>query len=151
MVSNRPKTLNEFAQIPGVGEAKLKRYGSAFLEVLTQAQPASRTPEPDSASSDTTTETLDLFRQGLNVEAIASQRGLTTNTIWNHLSGLIAEERLLVSEVVNLPESELNAIRAALTDSQGKLKPVFEQFSGKYSYEVIRCVKAGLRQVEVGD
>ena len=37
MVAQRPKTLNEFAQIPGVGETKLKRYGAAFLEVLTRA------------------------------------------------------------------------------------------------------------------
>ena len=34
MVALRPTTLNEFAQVPGVGEAKLKRYGPAFLEVL---------------------------------------------------------------------------------------------------------------------
>ncbi|HEY5037560.1 MAG TPA: DNA helicase RecQ, partial [bacterium] len=37
MVARRPTTLKEFAQIPGVGEAKLKRYGAAFLEVLRKA------------------------------------------------------------------------------------------------------------------
>jgi ATP-dependent DNA helicase RecQ len=37
MVARRPTNLNEFAQIPGVGETKLKRYGPAFLEVLLQA------------------------------------------------------------------------------------------------------------------
>ncbi len=37
MVSRRPTTLKEFAQIPGVGETKLKRYGTAFLEVLRKA------------------------------------------------------------------------------------------------------------------
>jgi ATP-dependent DNA helicase RecQ len=36
MASRRPLTLNEFAQIPGVGETKLKRYGPAFLELLRQ-------------------------------------------------------------------------------------------------------------------
>jgi ATP-dependent DNA helicase RecQ len=36
MASRRPSTLNEFAQIPGVGEAKLKRYGQVFLELLRQ-------------------------------------------------------------------------------------------------------------------
>ncbi|MGH7738743.1 MAG: DNA helicase RecQ, partial [bacterium] len=34
MAARHPKTLAEFAQIPGVGEAKLKRYGPDFLEVL---------------------------------------------------------------------------------------------------------------------
>jgi ATP-dependent DNA helicase RecQ len=37
MATRRPTTLKEFAQIPGVGETKLKRYGAAFLEVLRQA------------------------------------------------------------------------------------------------------------------
>jgi ATP-dependent DNA helicase RecQ len=37
MASRRPTTLSEFAQIPGVGEAKLKKYGPAFLEVLLKA------------------------------------------------------------------------------------------------------------------
>ena len=31
------EALKEFAQIPGVGENKLKRYGAAFLEVLRKA------------------------------------------------------------------------------------------------------------------
>jgi len=34
MASRRPSTLNEFAQMPGVGEAKLKRYGPAFVELM---------------------------------------------------------------------------------------------------------------------
>ncbi len=34
MAAQRPSNLDEFAQISGVGETKLKRYGPAFLEVL---------------------------------------------------------------------------------------------------------------------
>ncbi|MES2503420.1 MAG: DNA helicase RecQ [Myxococcota bacterium] len=34
MASRKPSNLSELALIPGVGEAKLKRYGQAFLEVL---------------------------------------------------------------------------------------------------------------------
>jgi ATP-dependent DNA helicase RecQ len=37
MATRRPTTLDDFAQIPGVGEAKLKRYGSAFLEILKKS------------------------------------------------------------------------------------------------------------------
>ena len=33
----RPKTLAEFARISGVGQAKLARYGEAFLKVLAEA------------------------------------------------------------------------------------------------------------------
>lgn len=39
MVSKQPQTLEEMAQIYGVGEQKLLRYGEAFLQVILQAQP----------------------------------------------------------------------------------------------------------------
>jgi ATP-dependent DNA helicase RecQ len=34
MVQHRPQTLDDFAELPGVGAVKLDRYGEAFLEVL---------------------------------------------------------------------------------------------------------------------
>jgi ATP-dependent DNA helicase RecQ len=34
MVARRPSSPRELLQVPGVGEAKLERYGSAFLRVL---------------------------------------------------------------------------------------------------------------------
>ncbi len=144
MVSRRPTTLNEFAQIPGVGEAKLKHYGAVFLEVLRLSPgsgEAAGAPTDPGRTGDTTVETLDLFRQGLKAEDIAAKRGLVVGTIWSHLAGLIGERRLLVGEVVDLPEKELASLKAALADSQGKLKPVFEKFSGKYPYEILRCVQ----------
>ena len=37
MVSRRPATLAEMAEVHGIGEAKLARYGEDFLEVIRQA------------------------------------------------------------------------------------------------------------------
>jgi ATP-dependent DNA helicase RecQ len=34
MTARRPESLDEFADIPGVGEKKLQRYGQTFLEVI---------------------------------------------------------------------------------------------------------------------
>ena len=36
MAAARPQTLDEFAQLPGVGERKLQTYGAAFLEVIRE-------------------------------------------------------------------------------------------------------------------
>ena len=36
MVHVRPQSLESMGQITGVGEAKLERYGQAFLDVLQQ-------------------------------------------------------------------------------------------------------------------
>jgi ATP-dependent DNA helicase RecQ len=37
MVQLRPQTEEEFLEVPGVGKAKLARYGEAFLSELAQA------------------------------------------------------------------------------------------------------------------
>jgi ATP-dependent DNA helicase RecQ len=34
MVARRPGSPRELLQVPGVGEAKLERYGAAFLDAL---------------------------------------------------------------------------------------------------------------------
>ena len=39
MAERRPRTLDEMAQISGVGAAKLERYGSVFLEAITGSAP----------------------------------------------------------------------------------------------------------------
>jgi ATP-dependent DNA helicase RecQ len=36
MVARRPGSSRELLQVPGVGEAKLERYGAAFLDVLRE-------------------------------------------------------------------------------------------------------------------
>ncbi|WP_244486867.1 DNA helicase RecQ [Aurantimonas sp. Leaf443] len=38
MALEQPSTLKEMAALPGIGEAKLERYGAAFLSVLRQAE-----------------------------------------------------------------------------------------------------------------
>ena len=36
MTARCPRSLQDFAEIPGVGEKKLERYGAAFLEVIAE-------------------------------------------------------------------------------------------------------------------
>ncbi len=40
MLEQRPTTLTEFAELPGVGARKLERYGEAFLHALAQLETA---------------------------------------------------------------------------------------------------------------
>ena len=39
MVRNRASTAAALAAIDGIGEARVRRYGAAFLQVLTDAVP----------------------------------------------------------------------------------------------------------------
>jgi ATP-dependent DNA helicase RecQ len=36
MAETRPRSMDEFAALPGVGAAKLERYGTMFLDVINE-------------------------------------------------------------------------------------------------------------------
>ncbi|MDO8360132.1 MAG: HRDC domain-containing protein [Devosia sp.] len=38
MATARPKSFDELAALPGIGQAKLERYGAAFLRVLAAVE-----------------------------------------------------------------------------------------------------------------
>jgi superfamily II DNA helicase RecQ len=45
MVKTRPATLKAISTLPGVGEARVKQYGAAFLKTLTEHTPAEQAAE----------------------------------------------------------------------------------------------------------
>jgi ATP-dependent DNA helicase RecQ len=144
MISAMPQNLRQMAAISGIGARKLELYGEQFLEVI---RAHAETPAPAS-SEDTVGASIELFRLGYSVERIAAQRGLKTTTVYGHLAEGIERGLVALNEVVELPEREIDLIQDAmlnLPDEQKRaLKPVYEQFGGVYSYEVLRCVRAEL-------
>ena len=169
MVRYRPTDEDELTRISGVGQVKLQRYGAEFLAALaeheaehgrpmglpplpaaTSAQ-ATNAPRPsDGGITETQRETLALVRRGLSPEQVAAQRSLKLTTIYGHLAVCIEEGELDLEQVVQLPRREIEAIEIALAalpaDAPFALKPVFESFDGRYSYGILRCVRAAFRQ-----
>jgi len=148
MLEQRPASLAGLAALSGVGETKLARYGDAFLAVLqdhaSQSQKGANTTPGDSDL-----ETLQLFELGLDASAIARRRGLAESTVQGHLARLVGDGRIPVEGATGLAAAELDAIRdAMLSQPQAgrALRPVFEQFEGRYPYAVLRCVLADLER-----
>lgn len=141
MVENRPETLAQLSNISGVGASKQESYGEAFLEVLNEYRNLD-----DDTQSDTEEETLQLFRLNMDVEAIAAQRGLKATTIYSHLAKGIEQGEVPLVEVVQLQSEQLETIRFAIEHNDGgkRLKPVFDDLEGEFSYEVLRCVRADM-------
>ena len=141
MMENRPETLEQLSNISGIGERKLVDYGEEFLDVLNEY----RNPDA-STQTDTEEETLQLFRLGMDADAIAAQRGLKATTIYNHLARGIERNEVPLGKVVSLQHNQLEAIRFAIEQYEGgkRLKPVFDALEGEFSYEVLRCVRSDM-------
>ncbi len=148
MVEYRPETHLELGHLNGVGERKLTLYGDDFLEVI-RAHGASDATE---SGVDTVTETLQLFRLGLDVNAIAARRGVRPDTVYTHLARAIQDGTVELREALGLRENEIHRIEEELlaqpADKPGALKPVYEALGGVYDYGILRCVRAALLRKE---
>ncbi len=145
MLQYRPRTSAEMGRLSGVGEKKLERYADAFLAVIRQhafLEPAPPMADP----SDTALDTIALFRLGLNAEQVAARRNLKSSTIHEHLAQGIACGQVALDEVITLTPAqldELRTVRNALPQPDAPaLKPWYEALNGRYSYEILRCVRA---------
>jgi ATP-dependent DNA helicase RecQ len=91
----------------------------------------------------------ELLMQGLRVEEIAAQRGLTAGTIYSHLAQLIAEGKVDVNAVI--PAAVQAQVRAAAEaeGSLARLAPLKARLPAELGYDVIRCVVEALRREQV--
>ena len=159
MSQHCPPDLAALRQIKGVGELKLQKYGREFLEVITAyladkqaaGTSVSTAAEPvhkqKSSKKNSKAEaepshllTLDLYRQGFDLPAIAKTRGLTINTVENHLMRCAQEhhevdwDRLIPSRYEALIVAKIKEIGG------NQLKPFKEALPEAVSYTAIKAV-----------
>jgi len=142
MISYRPENLDQMSRISGVGERKLESYGESFLSVLRQHNDAEQSEQPDPQD-----ETLKLFRLGMDIPTISTQRGVPVNTIFNHLAQAIASGEVALKEVIPLGNQEIERIQDTLlqfADDPAAVKKARKQLEGAYNVGTLRCVQASL-------
>ena len=146
MTRARPQTENDMRYISGVGEQKLKRYGTAFLDEIK------RHPLPkimNNHLSETVNETLYEFTLGKDVESIALHRGIKESTVYGHFAEAIAADLLDPRDVLTIDDNEYRRILDSMEllgcIKNGKLKPVFDALDKRYDYNVLKCVLASLQ------
>ncbi|MBL4712177.1 MAG: DNA helicase RecQ [Gammaproteobacteria bacterium] len=142
MMERQPANDEQFLRLSGVGEKKLEKYAKAFLNVIQQHSHSQK-----QGTTDTVADSLALFRDGLDVTAIANQRKLKSSTVYTHLANCIEQGELKLNEVVDLNEHDINTIHETLLsvdDGSGKLKAVYDALDGMFEYHTIQCVRAAL-------
>lgn len=163
MVQYRPQDRKTLGCISGVGEVKLDRFGAAFLAGLKQheeehGRPANvpgipedrrqkreRQQKKQQGLSPTARESLDLYRELGDIDAVAERRGFKPASIWRHLEQAARLHKIDYRTLVGLPDVEIEKVRNTLDQFRQRgivaLTPVFEALEGKYPYEIIRIIR----------
>jgi len=128
-----PTTVAEFAEISGVGRAKLEKYADVFLQVIAKHQ--------DGLQSKLATHerTMELFEKGLTVAEISEKRGISENTVYGHFLKM-KELGHKIDLFQFITSEEISAVQKAkqeLKDVEG-LKPYFEHFDAQMPYWKIK-------------
>ncbi|PUZ19389.1 DNA helicase RecQ [Chitinophaga costaii] len=140
MAAHMPVNMNALKRIPGVGDAKAARYGERFTHAIQDFMYTYQ-------KKDTYSQTWELYEQGLSVEDIATQRGLTQNTIILHLQHWAEKGKEVRFQDLVAPDLllKMRPVYAQLQVTD-KLKPYYEHFNGTVSYDEIRLALLALQE-----
>ena len=136
MERNRPMSEADFIDISGVGLRKLEVYGEDFIaEIVAFSNENIKTRK----KKGTHKITYDLYKEGLNIDEIASKRNLKSTTIFSHLALLYTEGKdIEIYDFVSKEEVEkVRSAKDALENPQA-LKPYYEHMNAEIEYFKIR-------------
>jgi hypothetical protein len=132
-----PQTKTELLQISGFGEAKVEKYGAAFLELIhdyclkndldslmheketpkrerkTKEKKEKEKKEPKMPSKEIT---LELYQQGKTIDEIAKERILAISTVASHLAEFLDNEVDIDDFISEEKRQEIIQILEAKTD-----------------------------------
>ena len=151
-----PLATTDLSRISGFGVYKTERYGKPFVEMiqdycneqgldtrieLRQPKRERKSAAPADRETDTKKISLDLFKTGLGIAAIAAQRMLSPATIESHLSYYVSKLQLDVDELV--PADKKECIQTAIQRyGTGSLKQLKANLPEEISYGDIKLVIA---------
>lgn len=88
--------------------------------------------------------TFRLWQEGLSINQIAAERGITVSTVNGHLTKAIEQGKIDARLLMPLPDFTSIAQKMMDEGLEGGLKPIFEHFKEEFSYDSLRFVKAQL-------
>ncbi len=173
MCRSFPTTHSTMAEVSGVGDAKLERYGDIFIKsiksfldenpdieiaVERHASDVGHRTAPEKLSdniatgttfskkSKTVEKTYELFKQGHSIGEIAKKRNISLLTVEAHLEKLIMDGRDIDTERIIEPSKCEEVGRLFLTLKSWRLTPVVDHFKGSVSYTEAKIARAFMRQ-----
>ncbi|MBE7103745.1 DNA helicase RecQ [Bacillus cereus] len=151
MCAKMPQSDSELLTVKGIGEHKLVKYGSHFLQAVQhfiednpnyaetiKTEVVSERKKAGKASANSHIETYEMYKQGIDLSEIAKERGLSRQTIENHLIRSF-EDGMEVDWKSFVPAEYESLIETAVLNAEGGLKSIKEQLPDEVSYFMIRA------------
>ncbi|MED0934696.1 DNA helicase RecQ [Bacillus mobilis] len=151
MCAKMPQTDSELLTVKGIGEHKLVKYGSHFLQAVqhfieenpnyaetVKTEVVTERKKSGKASANSHLETYEMYKQGIDLDEIAKERDLSRQTIENHLIRSF-EDGMEVDWNSFVPAKYEQMIETAVQNAEGGLKSIKEQLPNEVSYFMIRA------------
>ncbi|HEF1903882.1 TPA: DNA helicase RecQ [Bacillus cereus] len=151
MCVKMPQSDSELLTVKGIGEHKLVKYGSHFLQAVQhfieenpnyaetiKTEVVSERKKSGKASANSHLETYEMYKQGIDLNEIAKERNLSRQTIENHLIRCY-EDGMEVDWHSFVPAEYESLIENAVQNADGGLKSIKEQLPNEVSYFMIRA------------
>jgi len=150
----RPTTLDKLHQISGVGELKLKQYGTDILELVgrmskeiglstdnsTEALKPESKPRPVATTAATVA--FPYFHEGKSIAEVAQILGKAVSTVCDYLAGYIEEKKPANIDPWVDPAVRERVVEAINEHGRMRLKPIYLALNQEVPYETIRVVVA---------
>lgn len=151
MCVKMPQSDSELLMVKGIGEHKLVKYGSHFLQAVqhfieenpnyaetVKTEVVSERKKSGKASANSHLETYEMYKKGIDLNEIAKERNLSRQTIENHLIRCY-EDGMEVDWQSFVPAEYESLIETAVQNAEGGLKSIKEQLPNEVSYFMIRA------------
>ncbi|MES9783671.1 MULTISPECIES: DNA helicase RecQ [Bacillus cereus group] len=151
MCVKMPQNDSELLTVKGIGEHKLVKYGSHFLQAVQRfieenpnyaetikTEVVSERKKSGKASANSHLETYEMYKQGIDLNEIAKERNLSRQTIESHLIRCY-EDGMEVEWQSFVPAEYESLIETAVQNAEGGLKSIKEQLPNEVSYFMIRA------------
>ncbi|HDR8485234.1 TPA: DNA helicase RecQ [Bacillus cereus] len=151
MCVKMPQSDSELLTVKGIGEHKLVKYGSHFLQAVQhfieenpnyaetiKTEVVAERKKSGKASANSHLETYEMYKHGIDLNEIAKERNLSRQTIENHLIRCY-EDGMEVEWQSFVPAEYESLIETAVQNAEGGLKSIKEQLPNEVSYFMIRA------------
>ena len=165
MARKAPRTVEEFAGVSGVGEAKLKDLSEPFVALISGYVEANGLPEYAASPSEksasrkpasgiigqTVRETGRLVSAGASLTDVSEKRGLSERTILGHLERLVESGvHVDLDHLMPAPERQHQIEEAFESSGESLLRPVRDMLGEDYDYTELQLVRIGMQLQQAG-